>query len=86
MKHFSFNSVQSHIDNRPGHRTEITEAVSIKNGKGKKTVRVRKNNKVAEKAIQLKKSEIKNIMNKKFIPNLFTPNHKAMRQTRRRKN
>ena len=86
MKHFSFNSVQSHIDNRPGHRTEITEAVSIRNGKGKKTVRVRKNNKVSEKAIKLKKGEIKNIMGKKFMPNLFKANHSALRETRRRKN
>lgn len=64
------NSVQSHINNRPGHRTEVTEAVSIRNGKGKKTIRVRKNNKVTEKAIKLKQGEIKNIMGKKFMPSL----------------
>jgi hypothetical protein len=86
MKHFSFNSVQSHINNRPGHRTEVTEAVSIRNGKGKKTIRVRKNNKVTEKAIKLKQGEIKNIMGKKFMPRLFEENHKALRLTRRRKN
>ena len=79
MKHFSFNSVQRHIS----PTEDITEAVSIRNGKGRKTVRVRKNSNVATKEIKLKKAEIKNIMNRKFMPNLFSANHKALRTTRK---
>ena len=56
-----------------GEEVETTEAVSIKNGKGTKTVTKRHNGKTSSKTMKLKPKEIKNIQEKKFMPKLFVP-------------
>lgn len=72
---FAFNSVQTHIKATPDGQEEVTEAVSIRNGKGTKTVRTRKNSTVKVSKKKLSAKEIKNIKARKFMPKLFVPCH-----------
>lgn len=84
---FTFNSVQTHIRALPNGREEVTEAVSIRNGKGTKTVRTRKNKQLKVSKKKLSPKEIKNIKNRKFMPALFEECHndcKLSRSTRRK--
>jgi len=82
---YSFNSVQTHFNQRNGHVEEVTEAVSVRNGKGTKSVRIRTNNKVKTAKRKLNAEELKNIKSKTFMPNLFQACHgdcnKAAAQT-----
>ena len=73
---YTFNSVQTHLNVRDGHLEEVTESVSVRNGKGTKSVRIRQNNKVKTAKHTLSPTELKNIRNKTFMPNLFQPCHK----------
>lgn len=73
--HFSYNSVQTHSEYVDGKRTEVTEAIQIRNGKGKKTVKKHKGNKMSKKTITLTNTEIKNIQTRKFMPSLFDECH-----------
>jgi hypothetical protein len=72
---YSFNSVQTHLNVHDGHMEEVTESVSVRNGKGTKSVRIRRNNQVKTAKHKLSPVELKNIKNKNFMPNLFTPCH-----------
>ena len=72
---FSSNFVQTYTVDHDGHFREVTEAISIRNGEGHKTVRYRNNGKVKETVHKLSRDEIHNIMNKKFMPDLFKPCH-----------
>lgn len=72
---YSFNSVQTHLNVRDGHLEEVTESVSIRNGKGTKSVRIRRNNQVKTAKHKLNSKELKNIQNKTFMPNLFQSCH-----------
>lgn len=71
--HYSFNSVSTHASMINGKRQTTTEAVSVRNGKGMKTVVKRQGNKTSKSKKALSTEEIKNIMNRKFMPTLFTP-------------
>ena len=72
---YSFNSVQTHLNVSNGHLEEVTESVSVRNGKGTKSVRIRRNNKVKTAKHKLSPAELKNIKTKNFMPNLFVPCH-----------
>jgi hypothetical protein len=72
---YSFNSVQTHLNVRDGHMEEVTESVSVRNGKGTKSVRIRRNNQVKTAKHKLSPVELKNIQKKTFMPNLFKPCH-----------
>lgn len=82
--HYSFNSVQTHTSVINGKNKTTTEAVSIRNGKGMKTVIKRVGGKTKKSKKALDTQEIKNIMNRKFMPNLFVPCHEDcdMRKTK----
>lgn len=86
---YTFNSVQTHLNVRDGHLEEVTESVSVRNGKGTKSVRIRRNNKVKTAKHKLSSKELKNIKGKNFMPNLFTPCHtdcnKPLRNTKTQK-
>jgi hypothetical protein len=85
MSHFSYNSVQTHSTYVDGHRTEVTEATKIKNGKGMKTVTKRNGRKVTKKTLPLKPFEIKNIQTRKFMPSLFADCHNGCDSQKTRK-
>lgn len=72
---YSFNSVQTHLNVNNGHLEEVTESVSVRNGKGTKSVRIRRNNQVKTAKHKLSPMELKNIQKKTFMPNLFQSCH-----------
>ena len=76
MEHFVFNSTQTHNQLVNGKRSTVTEAVSVRNGKGMKTVVKRVDGKTRSAKRLLTKQEMRNIMKRKFMANLFTPCHK----------
>jgi hypothetical protein len=82
---YTFNSVQTHLNVRDGHLEEVTESVSVRNGKGTKSVRIRRNNTVKTAKHKLSSKELKNIQGKNFMPNLFTPCHTDCRKVRNAK-
>jgi hypothetical protein len=73
--HYAFNSVQTHIAVIDGKKSETTEAVSVRNGKGQKTVKKRVNGKLHSKTIPLTPTEIHNIQYRKFMPEFFHECH-----------
>jgi hypothetical protein len=73
--HYSFNSVSTHASMINGKKQHTTEAVSVRNGKGMKTVVKRVGNKTSKSKKELSGEEIRNIMDRKFMPTLFTPCH-----------
>jgi hypothetical protein len=75
--HYSFNSVSTHASMINGKKQHTTEAVSVRNGKGMKTVVKRVGNKTSKSKKELSGEEIRNIMDRKFMPTLFTPCHIA---------
>jgi hypothetical protein len=85
QEHYTFHSVQTHYKQVNGHMEEVTEAVSVKNGKGTKSVRRRVNNTVRVAKRPLSKQELTNIKNRKFMPNLFTPCHGDCQKPRKTK-
>ncbi len=60
-----------------GKRTETTEAVQIKNGKGVKEVVKRVNGKTRRSKKDLSSEEIQNVMDRKFMPGFFVPCHEG---------
>ncbi len=79
MEHFSSNFVQTYTLHHDGHHREVTESISIRNGKGHKTVVYRNNGIVKKTVHKLTHDELENIMNRKFMPELFTPCHEECR-------
>ena len=73
--HYSFNSVSTHTSVINGKRQSTTEAVSVRNGNGMKTVMKRKGKKTSKSKHHLTHGEVQNIMDRKFMPSLFTPCH-----------
>jgi hypothetical protein len=71
--HYSFNSVQTHVSVINGKRQSTTEAVSVRNGKGMKTVVKRYGSKKTRSKKALSSSEIQNIKDRKFMPEFFVP-------------
>jgi hypothetical protein len=71
MNKYSFNSVHTHIEMIDGKRVEVTEAVTIRNGKGYKTVITRENGKTKQSKHPLTQQEVSNIKERKFMPTLF---------------
>jgi hypothetical protein len=59
--------------------------VSVRNGKGTKSVRIRRNNQVKTAKHKLTPTELKNIQNKNFMPNLFKPCHGDCQKARNKK-
>jgi hypothetical protein len=86
--HYSFNSVSTHTSMLNGKRKSTTEAVSIRNGNGMKTVVKRVGSKKTRSKKPLSVSEVENIMGRKFMPELFVPCHtdcdNKLRTTRKR--
>ena len=88
--HYSFNSVSTHTSVINGKRQSTTEAVSVRNGNGMKTVVKRRGNKSSKSKHRLTQTEVQNVMDRKFMPTLFTPCHEdcdrklQVRQTRKR--
>ena len=82
---FNYSSVTSHgILTAQGEKTKETH-VNIRNGKGEKTVIIKENNEIHTDTLPLKKSEIKNIQEHKFMPNLFHKSLKNLRKSKRSK-
>ncbi len=79
--HYAFNSVQTHIAVINGKRSETTEAVSVRNGKGQKTVKKRVNGQVHSKTLSLTPSEIHNIQHRKFMPEFFHECHDCVEKS-----
>ena len=75
--HYSFNSVSTHTSVINGKRQSTTEAVSVRNGNGMKTVVKRRGNKSSKSKYRLTQTEVQNVMGRKFMPTLFTPCHIA---------
>lgn len=73
MSHFYYSSSQTHSVIENGHPTSLTESTEIKNGKGYKMVIKQVGKKKTFKKIKLDTNEIKNIKNRKFMPDLFRP-------------
>lgn len=71
--HYAFNSVQTHMSVINGRSTETTEAVSVRNGKGNKTVSRRVNGRLMKKTFPLTEKELQNIKDRKFMPEFFEP-------------
>jgi hypothetical protein len=80
--HYSFNSVQSHMSVINGRSTETTEAVSVRNGKGFKTVSRRVNGRMMKKAFPLTQKEVQNIKDRKFMPEFFEPCYNCIDKSR----
>ncbi len=87
--HYSFHSSQTHLSVINGTKTETTESVHIQNGRGTKVVEKTVNGRPTRSKKALSSKEVKNIMDRKFMPKLFVPCHngcaKQMRQLRKTK-
>ena len=76
---FHYNSTTVHgILTPDGEKIKETN-ISVKNGKGQKSVLVKDNNKVYSHTQSLKKSEIKNIEKHIFMPKLFSKSLKHIK-------
>ena len=71
MSQFNYLSVQSHTVKTPEKEEEHLKEVRVENGKGTKTLVVKKNGKTRKTTEKLSKAEIKNIKAHKFMPHLF---------------
>jgi hypothetical protein len=79
---FTYSSVTSHgVVTSDGEKVKETH-INISNGKGTKTLILKKNNLIHSDTLPLKKSEIKNIQKHRFMPNLF---HKLSKKVRKQK-
>jgi hypothetical protein len=75
MAKFQYNSIQEHVEHVNGNKRMKVMEVKIRNGRGYKRVTLKNNSGKllsSDKKI-LSKKEIQNILQKKFIPGLFTP-------------
>ena len=79
---FSYTSVESHGVVTPDGKKIKETRVNVKNGKGTKTVIVADNEGVHSDTMSLNATEIKNIQNRKFMPELF---HEPMQNIKRKK-
>ena len=80
---FTYASVQKHVVMTPEGKEVKTTKVNVNNGRGTKSVILKKNGTVKAKHHPLNKKEIMNIRNHKFMPNLFTPLTKTLRSAMR---
>ena len=80
---FTYASVQKHVVMTPEGKETKTTKVRVNNGKGTKSVILRKNGTVKAKHHPLTKREITNIRNHKFMPNLFRPLTRTLRTAER---
>ena len=71
--HYTFHSSQTHLAVKKGKKTVTTESVSIENGKGVKQVEKSVNGKKVRSTHELTGEEIKNVMDRKFMPEFFVP-------------
>jgi hypothetical protein len=83
--HYAFNSVQTHMSVINGKKSETTEAVSVRNGRGSKTVSRRVNGKAMKKTIPLTHKEVQNIKDRKFMPEFFIPCYDCINNKETRK-
>ena len=80
---FKYASVQKHVTMTPeGKEVKMTK-VNVNNGRGTKSVILKKNGTVKAKHQPLNKREITNIRNHKFMPNLFRPLTRTLRTAER---
>ena len=80
---FTYASVQKHVVMTPEGKEVKTTKVNVNNGRGTKSVILKKNGTMKAKHHPLSKREITNIRNHKFMPNLFTPLTKTLRSAMR---
>ena len=83
MNHFAFQSSQTHFTLVNGVRKQVTEAVKVQNGKGVKEVFIVENGKLKKSKHPLTQTEVKNIQNKEFMPDLFVPCHNSCNSVRK---
>ena len=81
MNTFAFQSSQTHFTAVNGVRKQVTEQVKIKNGKGVKEVFIVENGELKKSRHPLTQTEVKNIKNKEFMPDLFVPCHTSCNAT-----
>lgn len=78
---FHFTSSESHKVLENGNSLVKEQLVNVKNGQGTKTVRITDNLGTRSKTLKLSPEEIKNVANRKFMPNLFSRNYKLLRKS-----
>jgi hypothetical protein len=70
---FQYHSDQTHFTMQNGKKSQVTEHIHVKNGKGSITVIKIQNGKKVSKKHPLTYKQIKNIQQRKFMPGLFRP-------------
>ena len=70
-----FESTTVHYETKNGKTTGTKEHVVVNDNKGTKTVEDIENKNNSVESESLSKNEIKNIMNRVFVPNLFSSLH-----------
>ncbi len=75
MAKFQYNSIQEHVEDVNGIKRMKVMEVKIRNGRGYKRVTLKNNSgkKITSDKKLLNRKEIANILQKRFIPGLFTP-------------
>ncbi len=75
MAKFQYNSIQEHVEDVNGIKRMKVMEIKIRNGRGYKRVTLKNNSgkKITSDKKLLNRKEIANILQKKFIPGLFTP-------------
>ncbi len=75
MAKFQYNSIQEHVEDINGIKRMKVMEVKIRNGRGYKRVTLKNNSgkKITSDKKLLNRKEIANILQKRFIPGLFTP-------------
>ena len=76
---FTYASVQKHVVMTPEGRETKTTSVNVNNGRGVKSVVLKKNGTMKAKHQRLTNREITNIRNHRFMPNLFRPLTRSLR-------
>ena len=76
---FHFQSSEVHTTMVNGQQQTKRQNVNVTNGKGTKTLVVSDNSGTKKSTKKLSKKEIKNIQNRKFMPNLFSDCKKCLR-------
>ena len=84
---FHFKSSETHTTIVNGQQQTKSQNVNVTNGKGTKTLVVSDNSGTRKSTKKLSKQELKNIKNRKFMPNLFSDCKECLRPIKKtRKN
>lgn len=80
---FEYHSEQTHTAINNGTKTTKKNTVTVKNGKGTKTVTVKENGRTRKSMKPLTPKEIRSIQKSQFIPGLFRKQSRLMTRRRR---